>query len=301
VDYNIIIMAQPVKKYHHSVHLPSKNYNGITVTNAAHLNGTTYISTSSKHNPIMKFSVNENGGLNENPTTVPGFSNIKIKFIGFIKDKIAVIPKYNSNIYILDQQDCSQSDRQNDKLSRHIRLVTVDSQPNLKQHIVSSILNEYPKSCRCEDCYHLLGFAEFRNFNFFIQLSCNHKPDHKLLFVVKANINTASLECTDLEATNEYDYYRLFIDQGLSEKYARSAEFTSVHYDGSKVYLVSTYGKEGHLWEMPYFGNISYLGPPSFVTKLRRQPKGIYSSGQNLIVVCRNIGNQRMNYYLIAR
>ena len=63
-------MSQSVKKYHHSVHLPSKNYNAISVTNAAHLNGTTYVSTSSKHNPIMKFSINKDGGLNENPTTV---------------------------------------------------------------------------------------------------------------------------------------------------------------------------------------------------------------------------------------
>lgn len=281
-------MTQSVKKYHYTVDLSNKCDNGISVGNVAHLNGSTYVATTNKNYPLLKFNINKDGGIIGTPTSISAFSKTKIKFIGFIKDKLAIIPKYNWTIRVLDDNNNYKS-------------VTIDSQSNLRHDIVECILNKYPKSCRCEDCYHLMGFVQFHDFNIFVQLSCNHKPDHKLLYIIKAKLNIALLECTNLEATNEYNYYSLFSDQGLSEKYARSSEFTGLHYDGKKVYLISTHGKQGHLWEMPYFNNISYLGPPTFVATLRRQPKGIYSYGSNLIVLCSNIKNQKMNYYMITQ
>ena len=289
MNYNIITMTQPVKKYHYSVHLPNKNYKGIVVTNAAHLNGSTYVATSSTNNPILKFDIYKDGKLVENPVSIDSFSKTKVKFIGFIKDKLAVIPRHNWNIYVL-----------NDDGKGH-KPITINSDQDLKKKFVEAITYKNTNVCKCEDCYHLIGFVQYYGFNIFVQLSCKHKTDQNLLYIIKANINTASMECDDdLEVTNEYNYYRLCLDNGMSERQAKSAIFTGLNYDGSKVYLISAHGRQGFLWEMSYFNNISYLGPPTLVAKLRRKPRGIYSFDDKLVVVCTNIEHQRAHYYMIS-
>lgn len=282
-------MVQSVKKYYYSAYLHNKSHQGIVATNVAHLNGHTYVATSDPRNPIMKFNTNEGGKLIGSPTYVCGSPKTKIKFLGFIKDKLAVIPKYSWGIHVL-----------NDEGKEH-RSITINSQYDLRRKIVEAILYKNTKACRCEDCYHLIGFAQYYGFNIFVQLSCTHKQDHKLLYVIKADLNGASLDCKDdLEVTNEYNYYRLCLDNGLREEYSKGLTFTGLHYDGNRIYLISTYGNGGHLWEMPYFNNISYLGPPILISKLRKEPIGVCSHGSNLIVLCRNMEYQKINYYIIV-
>lgn len=280
-----------VKKYHYSVYLPNKYSKSIEVTNSTHLNGITYVTTTDKNNPIVKFNTKENG-LIENPISIDGFSKSKIKYIGFIKDRLAIVPKYSWNIQVL-----------NDNCKGYKSIIFQNcSSDNLKYNIIEGILKKYPNSCKCSDCYHLVGFIQLHNFNIFVQLSCLHRPDQKFLYIIRGNINLSLLELNnDIEVTNEYNLYRLCLDQGLSEKCAITSMLTGLYYDGNKVYIISTHGKEGCLWEMTYYANISYLGPPLFVAKLRRQPKGICSIGTNLIVLCNNIQNQKMYYYVITR
>lgn len=280
-------MIQSVKKYHYSLRLFDQCYDDKIILNATYLNGDTYVATSNTEKPVIKINVDEDGRLKDQ-ISLPGFSDTKIKYLGFIKDKPAVV-KNKWNISVLDD-DCNGC-----------KSVTINSKPNLKHKIVESILNKNTKSCRCEDCYHLIGFVEFRGFNMFVQLSCIHKPDHKLLYIIKGNLNMTTLECEDnLEVVNEYNYYRICLDNGLNEKQARKSLFTGLYYDGKKVYLISNYGKEGHLWEMSYFNNISYLGPPLLICKLRRYPKCVYSDGSKVTVLCNNIENNRLYYYIIS-
>ena len=281
-------MTQSVKKYHYSVQLPNKCHKDIVVNNAAHLNGKTYIATSNT-DAIMRFDTNKEGKLLENAGYVNDFSKIKVKFIGFIKEKLAIIPKHTWEIHVKDN-NCKE-----------YKSVTIKSQTDLKSKIINSIIQKNNKSCHCAECYQLIGFVEYYGFNIFVQLSCKHKEGQNLLYVIKANLNAATLECDDkLEVTNEYNYYRLCLDNGLSEKHARGLVFTGLHYDGNKVYLISAFGTRGQLWEMSYFNNISYLAPPKLISKLRRNPTGIYSHNSDLVILCSNIEHQKINYYIIT-
>lgn len=279
-------MSQKIKKYYYSVHLPDSSHKGMEVVNATHMNDSTYVVTTNKDNPILRFDTNKEAYLT-NPKYLNIFSKLIIKFISFIKDKLAVVLKHKWNICVYDKENGSG------------RYVTIDSNENLKHKIVESILKKYPKSCHCQSCYHLCGFIDLHNFNMFIQLSCVHKSDHKLLYIVKCDINSVSLECSNIEVTNEYNYQRLFLDYGLSERDVKACIFTGLYYNNGKVYLISNNGRYGYLWEMDYLMNISYLAPLKLVTKLRRQPRGIYVQDSKLIVLCNNIKNRKMNYYMI--
>jgi hypothetical protein len=295
MDYNIIIMTHIVKvqKYHHSVHLP-ECYRDIEVTNASTLHDNTYVVTTHRKYPILKFHTKE-GRICSEPMPVKGFSNTKIKFLGFIKDRIAVIPKHTWNICVLREDSLITRE----KSHRTYESVTIDSHCDLKHKIIEKILCRHPRLCKHEDCYHLVGFVNYQGFNLFVQLSCSHHSENHLLFVIKANLDMATLECTDMEVTNEYNYHRLCIDHGIHEKNAKSSHFTSVYYKDNKVFLVSTNGKEGYLWEMSYFTNISYLGPPVLVCKLRRHPRGVYIQGDAPIVICGDSKCHRLTYYAI--
>lgn len=285
MDYNIINMIQCIKKYY-STYYPNK-YDNIVVTNAARLDEHIYIATSDPYNPIVRFDITEQGKLN-NPSTANFFSKTKIKFIGFIKERLCVIPKHSWNIHVLDYD------------GKGYKSITINSRTDLRKKIVEEILCKNPKTCKCEDCYHLIGFTEHHGFNIFVQLCCTHKEDQKLLYIIKANLNGITLDCEDnLEVTNEYNYYTLCLDNGLKENHIKSLIFTGLHYDGHKVYLISTCGNVGYLWEMSYFNNISYLAPPKLITKLRKKPVGICSNNNNLIVLCKNTENKKINYYII--
>ena len=272
-------------KYLYSVKLPNNSYKNINVTNATHLeDGYTYVTTTNKY-PIMKFESNE--GLLKDPVYMDVFPKTHIKFIGFIKNRPAIIPKNKWNIRVLSNKE------------NGYKCVTIDSNENLKHKIVEAILDKHPKSCRCESCYQLIGFVHLHGFMIFVQLSCMHKPDHKLLYIIRTDLNSDSLECKNLQVTNEYNYYQMCLDHGSSEKDAKKCTFSGLYYYDNKVYLLSTNANKGYLWQMDYMANISYLARPQFIAKLKHQPKGIYADGSKLIVVCNNIRNKRMSYYVI--
>ena len=245
------------------------------VTNVAYHDRSVYISTTSQHNSIMKFATNDDGKITGPPEFIKGFSKGKIKFIGFIKDKIALIPRNSFNIYLLDQ-----SNKKHDVIT-------------IKHSIIDAITSKNNSVCKDEKCYHLIGFVQYYGFNIFVQLSCKHKND-QLLYVIKGNLKGADVD--GLDVTNEYNFNRLCLDNGLNENYVRSLHFSGLHYADNKVNLITTDNNRCDLWEMEYFNNISYLAPPKLVSNLKMQARGLYSYNGKKIILSREM-NEGINYF----
>ena len=256
-------MAQ-VKKYHHSVQLP-KCYKDIVISNASYQDGIIYVATTASKNPILKLKTIESKDncSEKNLECVHGFSKTKIKFIGFIKGKLAIIPKHKWSIVV--KNDCDY------------KKVTICSRSNLRRKIITAILDKHPTKCNCESCYKLIGFVSYHGLNIFVQLLCKHNPVQKMLYIIKGDLDMSTLELSHIEVSNEYNYYNLSLDQGMKECDAQSQLFTSLYYADNKVYLLSTSDGIGYVWEMQYFPNIAYLGSPVLVTKLKKCPNSIFA------------------------
>ena len=276
------------QKYHQSVKV-GRDYHNMTVVSATYLDGMAYVATSNTKYPVLKFETCD-GRLKKHPEPVRGYEKVHIKYINMLKDYLAVIPKNHCSISVLKDESETPS------------IITVGGKPDLKHALLNSILKSYPKSCRCESCYHMVGFEMLHDFHIFVQLLCKHKPENNVLYVIRGHLDLVSLElAADLNAVNEYNLYRLFKDRNLDQKYAETAAITAVHFDNKHdaIYILSTYEQYGHLWRLNYMSNISYISPPEFVTKLRRQPSSVLTIDDKLAVLSDNILENKMYYYLI--
>lgn len=270
---------QKVKKYRHSVNL-SKS---ISVSSASKLDDNIFVATTDKK--LLKFNINADSTINGKYTYVHGLPTKDIKFVGFMKGRVVVLPKDSWDIYVLDdaKSTCNTLD--------------VNSDYDLKECVMEAIHSKNHKSCKCHECYNLIGFGEFYGFNLFVQSCCKHNKDQRSLYVIKANMSSFIIK--DIEIINEYNYYTLCTDNGISDSDAHETIFTNVYYDDNKVYLLSTNGKHSNLWKMLYYNNISYLGPPEPVARLSKHAKGMYAQGGNLIIFSNSSKDKKLQYYLI--
>lgn len=277
-----------VKKYQDFVDLPAECFNGINIRNVTHFDDCTYVATSSKYNPIVKFNTDKNCSLLENPTLVYGFSKTKIKFIGFIKNKLAAIPDKKWNISVLN----------NDEEESYNNL-SINGSTDLKYKLVEKIRQKYGHSCRNEKCYHLIGFIDLHKLYIFVQLCCKHDHKNNSLYILRMDCDILTCNCTNVEVVNEYNFYRLCVDKNINERLARLIKFTGLHYEGERICLVSKHDNKYFIWELPYFANISYIGPPVIVCKMRHNPVGCYFQDKTLIVLCDYICDNQLGYYKI--
>lgn len=259
-----------ISKCHHYV----RACDDAVVTSATNLNGDIYV-TSARNNSIVRYDTDLDGLLVPAPCPVWGCTAGPVRFLGSLDGRVAFIPAsplcWGISVF---EPGCEIA-----------RPVTIAGCPDLARWIIRAIVARYPRVCGCAGGYHLVGFLQYNSLNLFVQGSCGHRG-HNSLYVVKAYLDPVTLELGPcLEVTNEYNLYRLSIDQNVGKRHARCAIVTGVYYSNNRVFLVTRTQGHGYLWEMRYLANITYLGPPLLVTRLGRCPTAVYAVGPTVVVV----------------
>lgn len=288
------------KKYQYSTHIPSKYCKNTHINYSTFHNDICYVLTNGKHNSLLSCKTCD-GQLVD---CVPENSchNIgKIDFLSIIRNEMFYIPKNKWSIISLQNKNkylsCCTDDHHNDHHNNHGH--DHDHDYDLSCAIHEAILQAYPKSCKCHDCYKLFGFANIHNFIFFVQHDCKHKNSKQAIYLVKSDLDLYTLQCNNLVATNEYHYSNLLMENCIDHNDNSNFVFNGVYFNNNKIYLSSKCGKYSYLWFLDYFHNLNYIASPVLITKLRKTPKGMFQCGNKMVVILDNIKNSKLRYYII--
>lgn len=214
--------------------------------------------------------------------------------------------KYVNKIKI--SQDCPIQENDLIVIPKHkfeLEDITFDGNHNLKKAVIEAISDKNPKICTHKDCYHLVGFIELHEFNLVVQFICNHSENRKQkkIFIMKSTLIGKKL--LGMSVFGVIDFMGLCKTYKLSNS-SKNSLITSVTTNGKdEIYLVSSYGKHGHVWAIPYFFGLNYLGAPILLTKLDDSPRGItvvsHNDNEQLLVICDNIEKEKLVYYSISK
>jgi len=260
--------------------------NGKHIKNSKILSGTTfnnelYLSVFSGHNYLVKLDSTCDRIVDGE---VDHTTSNKIKTVSGLKGQIYAVSDKGNNLYMYD--------RGNDEYL----MIKTKCSKNMLNEIVEAIRKKY-HGCKCHDCYDIFGVVELHEINIFVQLVCKHS-NKKIIYVIRTDIDVGECEFNKpFEVVNEYDY-----SLSCEEMENIDEKFVGVTVHDDKIYLVSANdvdsGTKGNLWAMDYYRNISHLGMPRRICKLKRQPKCVISIHGNLIIPNGDIKNNILNYYI---
>jgi len=195
------------------------------------------------------------------------------KFINRLRDspkELCIIPKNQFSVVLISEN--------RSKIEQ--KYFSINNDTDLREQVVELINNKYTDVCKCRECYHLAGFVQLCEFNLIVQLICSHTHSQRKIFILTSSMEkhnggpTVPLKHTSVLAV--IDFYRLCRNNKIKRDIAISSVITSVAFNGhDQLYFISSYGKRGHVWSVPYFFGLNFFGVPVLLTKLNHSPRGV--------------------------
>ena len=228
----------------------------------------------------------------DNCEVIKELSSTNVKFIGNIcQDIICVVPKHQFQLITLKKQA--------------VKHISINNNHNVRHDLVEIITNSNHELCKCHECYHLVGFVNICEFNIVIQLMCTHKSSMRSIIIMKSTLDISSMCLFNTSVLSVIDFFTTCRNNDLHKKVPEKSVITSVTSNKcDKIYVLSSYGKKGHVWVIPFFSGLNFLGTPGLITQLNSYPRGITCMNKNinnntvLFVVCNT--DNKLTYYTVV-
>lgn len=272
-----------------------------TITNVmADTDNKIIISSIDNKYPLVKYDANINTLSKksiklENCEAIKELTSTHVKFIGNICDDIkCVVPKHQFQLITVNKK-------------HETNHITIGNTHNIRHNLVETILNSNPELCKCHECYHLVGFVNICEFNIVIQLMCEHKSSMRAIIIMKSTLDKNCMSLFNTSVLSVIDFFTTCRNNNFHKKIPSKSVITSVTSNNfDKIYLLSSYGKKGHVWVIPFFSGLNFLGTPALITQLNSYPRGITIMNKDIVcnndktilfVVCNT--DKKLTYYTI--
>lgn len=244
-----------------------------TITNVVADGNDIIISSMDNKYPLARYQtkVNKKGIIKLGDCAViKELSSTNVKFIGTVDNNdekneknekiICVVPKHQFQLITI----------------KDAKNITINNNPNIRHHIVETILNSNPDLCKCHECYHLVGFITLCEFNIVVQLICEHKSTARAIIIMKSTLDKKKLVLYNTSVLSVIDFFTLCNSNNFHEKVSAKSIITSVTSNNcDKIYFLSSYGKKGHVWVVPFFSGLNFVGTAGLMAYLKNSPRGL--------------------------
>lgn len=278
------------------------------VTNITNIdNNHVAISFSNNHNTIIIFKIKDDGN---NLSAQDGLSTtLNIRFLGKINnitnmcnfDDFVVIPKQSFELLFIQNNFIKEILPNNNFKKNNFNL-----NGNIEEYFITTIKhyclqNINISACNHKECYHLIGFVELYDLNFLVQHICMHSQNSKHLFILRTHFNTNNFTISDASVLNHYNLTTLYNNYNLDDTEIKKSIITSVCNNDDEIIFITTSGRHGRVWKIPFYSSLLYFGFPElkFSEKLENSPRGICCVNDKIYVACNNKNNNKLTYMVI--